>query len=52
MNAWRANISVNKQSILIDFQGSINAYTGVPLTVKNDAVCFCLSRLQCDSMDQ
>jgi len=40
MNAWRANISVNKQSILIDFQGSINAYTGVPLTVKNDAVCF------------
>ena len=40
MNTWRATISVNKQSILIDFQGSINTYTGVPLTVKNDAVCF------------
>lgn len=39
MNAWRANIPVGKQSVLIDFQGSINAYTGVPLTVKNDAVC-------------
>lgn len=40
MNAWGIKISANKQSILIDFQGSINSYTGVPLTVKNDAVCF------------
>ena len=40
MNAWRIKISESKQSILIDFQGSINAYTGIPLTVKNDAVCF------------
>ena len=40
MNAWRTKILIRKQTVLIDFQGSINAYTGVPLTVKNDAVCF------------